>query len=185
MMGEYERALAETLGDIGYMQGLALASLGRERDAVAALRWRERETLEGRIRPYLTSLRALLEGDREKSLGAVESATAHLHDAEAVFYMARTLVRLGAHDRGVIELRRVIDEGFWCYDTFIRDPWLSPVRGRADVRHLLENAREHVITASAMFRNAHGPELLEGLTDGAFPRRSADASELHDPGSGD
>jgi hypothetical protein len=58
MLGEYERALAETLGDIGYMQGLALASLGREREAVAALRWRDRETSENRIRPYLTSLRA-------------------------------------------------------------------------------------------------------------------------------
>jgi hypothetical protein len=44
MLGKYERALAETLGDIGYMQGLALASLGREREAIAALRWRERET---------------------------------------------------------------------------------------------------------------------------------------------
>jgi tetratricopeptide (TPR) repeat protein len=130
MKGNYERALAETLGDIGYMQGLALASLGREREAIAALRWRERETTENRIRAYLTSLRALLEGEREKSLAAAESATTRLHDAEAVFYMARTFVRLGAHDRAAIELRRVVDEGFWCYETFMRDPWLNPIRNR-------------------------------------------------------
>jgi len=165
MMGKYEDALAETLGDIGYMQGLALASLGRERDAIAALRWRERETTEGRIRPYLASLRALLEGDREKSLQAVESATARLHDAEAVFYMARTLVRLGAHDRGAIELRRVIREGFWCYDIFMRDPWLDPIRGRPDVREPLAEAREHVVRAAEMFRDAHGPELIGRPTD--------------------
>jgi tetratricopeptide (TPR) repeat protein len=36
MMGEYQGALTQTLGDIGYMQGLALASLGREREAIAA-----------------------------------------------------------------------------------------------------------------------------------------------------
>ena len=164
MMGEYEHALAETLGDIGYMQGLALASLGRERDAIAALRWRERETTESRIRPFLTSLRALLEGDRNKSLAAVESATARLHDAEAVFYMARTFVRLGAHDRGVIELRRVVDDGFCCYDTFMRDPWLDPIRGRSDVRQLLEETRERVVKTSAMFRDAHGPELIGSVT---------------------
>jgi tetratricopeptide (TPR) repeat protein len=167
MMGDYEHALAETLGDIGYMQGLALASLGREREAIAALRWRERETTESRIRPYLTSLRALLEGDWKRCLAAVESATASLHDAEAVFYMARTLVRLGSHDRGVIELRRVVDEGFWCYDTFIRDPWLDPIRGRSDVRQLLEETREHVVKASGMFRDAHGPELIGPVTDHA------------------
>jgi hypothetical protein len=164
MMGEYEHALAETLGDIGYMQGLALASLGRERDAIAALRWRERETTESRIRPYLTSLRALLEGDRKKSLAAVESAMARLHDAEAVFYMARTFVRLGAHDRGVIELRRVVDDGFCCHDAFVRDPWLGPIRGRSDVGQLLEQTRERVVKTSVMFRDAHGPELIGSVT---------------------
>jgi DNA-binding winged helix-turn-helix (wHTH) protein/tetratricopeptide (TPR) repeat protein len=160
MIGEYEHALAETLGDIGYMQGLALASLGREREAIAALRWRERETTESRIRPYLTSLRALLEGDRETSLAAVQAATANLIDAEAVFYMARTLARLGAHDRAAIELRRVVDGGFWCYTTFVRDSWLDPVRGRSDVSQLFEEAREHVERARAIFRESNGVELL-------------------------
>ena len=162
--GPVRHALAETLGDIGYMQGLALASLGRERDAIEALRWRERETTESRIRPYLTSLRALLEGDREKSLAAVELAAASLQDAEAVFYMARTLVRLGAHDRGVTELRRVVNEGFWCYDTFVRDRWLDPIRGRSDVRELFEETRERVVGASVMFRDSHGPELIGAVT---------------------
>jgi hypothetical protein len=160
MMGEYERALAETLGDIGYMQGLALASLGREREAVAALRWRERETIESRIRPYLMSLCALLEGDREGSLAAVEAATANLVDAEAVYYMARTLVRLEAHERAVIELGRVVNGGFWCYDAFARDRWLDPIRGRADVRQLLEQARGHVVRARKIFLQSKGPGLL-------------------------
>jgi tetratricopeptide (TPR) repeat protein len=160
MMGHYERALAETLGDIGYMQGLALASLGREREAIAALRWRERETVEGRIRPYLASLRALLEGDRENSLAAAESAVASLHDAEAIFYLARTFIRLDALDRGMVEFRRVVDEGFWCYDAFERDPWLEPVRQRPDVRELIERARRHMMKASAMFRESNGAELI-------------------------
>jgi TolB-like protein len=160
MMGEYARALAETLGDIGYMQGLALASLGREREAIAALRWRERETTESRIRAYLASLRALLEGDRDASLVAIEAATAHLIDAEAVYYMVRTLARLGAHDAAVSGLRRVVDGGFWCYDTFVRDAWLDAVRGRPDVRQLLEDARDRVTRAERMFTELDGPAQL-------------------------
>ena len=37
--------------------------------------------------------------------------------------MARMLVPLGAHERAAFELRRVVNGGFWCYDTFVRDPW--------------------------------------------------------------
>jgi eukaryotic-like serine/threonine-protein kinase len=156
MMGDYTRALAETLGDIGYMQGLALASLGREREAIAALHWRERETTESRIRAYLASLRTLLEGDREASLAAIEAATTHLIDAEAVYYMVRTLARLGAHDAAARGLRRVVDGGFWCYDTFVRDTWLDAVRGRPDVRQLLDDARNHVSRAEKMFTESDG-----------------------------
>jgi TolB-like protein len=160
MLGEYERTLAETIGDIGYMQGLALASLGRERDAVAALRWREKETPENRIRPYLTSLRALLEGDREKSFAALETAAALQVDAEALYYLMRTFARLGAGDRAALELRRVVDGGFWCYDAFVRDRWLDPIRGRPDVLAALEEARDRAERCRAMFMQANGAKLL-------------------------
>jgi hypothetical protein len=60
----------------------------------------------------------------------------------------------------VAELHRVVEEGFWCYDAFVRDPWLAPIRERSDVRELLEKTRERVIDATRSFRTAHGPELL-------------------------
>jgi hypothetical protein len=160
MRGEFERALGETFGDIGYMQGLALASLGREADAIAALRWRERETTETRIRFYLTSLRALLEGDREVSLRAVDAAIAIPVDAEAVFYLARTLARLGDYNRAAVELRRVVAAGFWCVDAFIRDPWLDPIRRRADVIEVLDDARQKTRQAQAIFERFNGADLI-------------------------
>jgi TolB-like protein/Tfp pilus assembly protein PilF len=161
MKGEYERALAETFGDIGYMQGLALASLGREKEAVAALRWRERETTETRIRPFLASLRALLDGDREKSLAALDTAAALQIDAEALYYLTRTFARLGVSDRAARELHRVVAGGFWCYDAFARDPWLDPIRDREDVRLLLERTHQHVERARSTFVNSGGPELMD------------------------
>ena len=168
MKGEYELALSETLGDIGYMQGLALSSLGREREAVAALRWRERETTVSRVRPYLTSLRTALEGDRKKSLEALDEATALQVDAEALYYLARTFARLGEADRAANELDRVVEGGFWCYDAFVHDRWLDPIRHRADVGQLLARAHEHVVQAHAMFVEAGGPQLIQApLTNGA------------------
>jgi hypothetical protein len=127
------------------------------------LRWRERETTESRIRAYLTSLRALLEGDRETSLAAIETATRNLVDAEAMYYMVRTLARLGAHDAAASGLRRVVDGGFWCYDTFVRDPWLDAVRGRPDVRQLLEDAQNHVRRALKMFSESDGLAQLNPI----------------------
>jgi DNA-binding winged helix-turn-helix (wHTH) protein len=160
MKGEYERALAETFGDIGYMQGLALASLGREAEASAALKWRERETTETRIRPYLVSLRAMLDGDRDASLAALDAAAVLPVDAEALFYLVRTYARLGEEDRAAAGLSRVIDGGFWCSHTFARDPWLEPLRRRADVRQLIDRARERSAGAGRRFADAGGPRLM-------------------------
>lgn len=160
MAGEYEHALDETFGDIGYMQGLALASLGRDGDAIAALRWRERETTEGSIRPYLHSLCALLEGDRAGSLAAVQSALPTLRDAEAIYYMARTLARLEAYDHAVEELARVVRGGFWCHQAFVRDPWLAPLRERPDVRAIIDDARVRMERARIMFVQAGGDRWL-------------------------
>jgi tetratricopeptide (TPR) repeat protein len=154
MRGEYERALAVTFGDIGYMQGLALASLGREHDAIAALRWREREAIESGVRSYLASLRAALEGDREKGLEALATASALRIDAEGRYYLARTFARLGEHDRAARELQRVVDGGFWCDEALVRDPWLAPIRGRDDVRSSIERARARAAAARRAFGNA-------------------------------
>jgi hypothetical protein len=130
--------------------------LGRDREAIAALRWRERETTEGRIRPYLRSLRVLLEGDSAQSRTAAEAAVATLVDPEAIYYMARTLARVGASERAVHELDRVVRGGFWCHEVFVRDAWLAPIRERPDVQAILEHARSQMERAKAWFVRAGG-----------------------------
>ena len=121
-------------------------------------------------------MRALLEDDREKSLAATDAAAKIPIDAEAVYYLARTFARLGAHDRAAAELRRVVDGGFWCHETFLRDPWLESVRGRSDVRSVLEQAREQVQRARSIFNQSGGAELLrlsaDQLTIRYTPQRS-------------
>jgi eukaryotic-like serine/threonine-protein kinase len=159
MKGEYEHALGETFGDIGYMPGLALASLGRHREAIAALRWRERETTDTRARCYLVSLRALLEGRRDESLEALH----RLHvpvDAEARYYVARTYAALGEAELAMSALTRAVDGGFLCHEALALDPWLNALHADERFVRLVANAREQSSLAAAAFDRAGGGSLL-------------------------
>lgn len=159
LLGEYEVALRETTGDIGYMSGLALASLGRESDAIAALRWRERDTRDNRARAFLISLRALLQGERDESLHALHRAGDQLTDPEAKYYIARSFARLAAREDALASLNDVVNDGFFCYPAFVRDPWLDDIRDLQPFRELLENARSRHESARQAFRVAGGEEL--------------------------
>lgn len=161
MMGQYERALSETHGDIGYMPGLALASLGREAEAVIALRWRERETEDNRARTYIASLRSLLEGDRQTSLAALEQVAALPVDPEGRYYLARSYARLGETVRARSELQRSFDEGFSCPATLERDPWLTTLRAAGQLGTLLEHARSVTLCARDAFVAGGGPHLID------------------------
>jgi hypothetical protein len=121
LLGECDIALRETTGDIGYMAGLALASLGRESDAIAALRWRERDTRDNRARAFLISLRALLQGERDESLHALHRAGDELTDPEAKYYVARSFARLSAREDALASLSDVVHDGFFCYPAFVTD----------------------------------------------------------------
>src|SRR5690606_11561881 len=159
MKGEYEQALAETFGDIGYLPGLALASLGRTDDAIAALRWREREVAAGQGRDYLVSLRACLEGRRDESLAALRRLRRAV-DAEARYYVARTYAPLGERDAALRDLEAAVEGGFLCHETLTRDPWLEDLHGDPRFERLVTQARQRSARAAALFAEAGGHRLL-------------------------
>jgi DNA-binding winged helix-turn-helix (wHTH) protein len=170
LLGEYERALKETTGDIGYMPGLALASLGRDADAIAALRWRERDTRDNRARAFLVSLRALLEGNREESLRALDRAADELTDPEAMFYIARTLARLSAQAAAIAALERVVEGGYFCYPAFATDSWFDGVRGVKAFKRIADIARDRHELARRAWLEAGGDAVLAARTpDGTDP----------------
>lgn len=161
MLGDYEAALRNTTGGgIGYMPGLALASLGREGEAIDTLRKNELALREARPRAYLRSLRALLEGDRPEALSALDTAAGGLLDGEAAYYLARCYARLGEKDRALKELERVVDAGFVCVELFTHDPWLDELRGTAKVRAWLSRAEARHAAARAAFVAEDGTVLL-------------------------
>lgn len=164
-LGDCEAALRETAADIGYMAGLALASLGRTEEAIAALRWRERDTRDNRARAFLVSLRAMLEGEGEESRAALRRAEQKdCGDPEALYYVARTWARLGETDTALSLLARAVNEGFFCYPAFTRDPWLDPLRADARFAATLEAARSRHDSARRAMEEVQSQTLLSPRT---------------------
>jgi DNA-binding winged helix-turn-helix (wHTH) protein len=160
LLGDYEAAAAETAGDIGYMAGLALASMGRDADAIAALRWRERDIRDNRARAFLVSLRAALEGDAEQSVAALQRAAVDLADPEALYYIARTYARLGDAGQALRSLERVLEAGYICYPALLRDPWLDALREGGHLDPPIAAARDLHDRAREVFIAADGERLL-------------------------
>ncbi|HET9994443.1 MAG TPA: protein kinase [Candidatus Acidoferrum sp.] len=160
MLGDYQKALESCGGDFGYALGLTLASLGRTEEAVSKLRQRE-EIIWRLGKLYLTSLRALLEGNRQESLEACdELRKATFRDPEGIYYLARQLSFLGEQEPAVETLSRAINNGFFCYPAMVRDPWLDSIRTRSEFTSLLRKAQELHREASALFFSAGGDTLL-------------------------
>ena len=134
--------------------------LGRTDEAIAKLR--QREDLVWRLgRLYLTSLRALLEGNREESLAACEELRKdRFRDPEGIYYLARELSFLGEQESALETLSKAINRGFFCYPTMVRDPWLDSIRGRAEFTALLRQAQAKQREAAAAFLAASGDSLL-------------------------
>ncbi len=160
MLGEYERVLDHTFGDIGYIEPLALASLGRPEEAISLLRQREEAIRNVRVRPYLVSLRALLEGNRAECLAAYRQATAILRDPEALHYQVRQLARLGETEVALGDFRRVVEMGFVCYPFFERDAWLDSLRSDSRFRESMREAERQHCDATEAFRGGGGEFVL-------------------------
>jgi serine/threonine protein kinase len=167
MLGDYERALENSGSDYGYGTALALAMLGRVEEAVSTLRQRELAKPWRLGKLYLTSLRALLEGKHEESLAASEELMkATFRDPEGMYYLARQLSYLREEAPALDMLSRAIDNGFFCHQAMLRDPWLDALRGRTDFAALVNKAHQLHREASSAFLAGGGASLLGMYSEG-------------------
>jgi len=150
MMGRYEEAKANTSGDVGYLAGVSLAALGRTKEAIESLREGEERAGRERAEIYIRSLRAALEGNKEKSLEALRHGTL-TGDGEATYYLARTYAFLGERTLALTELERAVDLGFFCPIALEGDAWLEPYLRDSDFQALLVQARKGTERAATAF----------------------------------
>jgi serine/threonine protein kinase len=161
MLGDYQRALESSGSDYGYGMGLVLAMLGRVEEAVSTLRQRELAKPWRLGQLYLTSLRTLLEGNREESIAVSdELIQATFRDPEGMYYLARQLGYLGEEARALDMLSRAIDNGFFCHQAMLGDPWLDALRGRNEFTALLNKALQLHREALTAFLAGGGTALL-------------------------
>jgi eukaryotic-like serine/threonine-protein kinase len=162
MAGDYEAALgAYNVADIGYMEALALTALGRGKEATERLREREALTPEGSfVLLYNTSLRALLEGEREESVATIRRGAPLQRDGEGIYYVSRQLAFMGYAEDALEALERSLEAGYFCYPAAARDPWLNGLRELEGFQRWLERVRVRHEQAAAAFRAAGGPRLL-------------------------
>src|SRR5580692_2415287 len=161
MLGDYQRALESSGSDYGYGMALVLAMLGRVEEAVSTLRQRELAKPWRLGQLYLTSLRTLLEGNREESIAVSdELIQATFRDPEGMYYLARQLGYLGEEGRALEMLARSIDGGFFCYPAMARDPWLDPLRSRPEFTAIMRKCQQLHREASAAFLTLGGDALL-------------------------
>jgi len=161
LLGDYQRAFDNSAGDYGYGVGMILAMLGRVDEAISVLKQSESSKPWRLGKLYLTSMRALLEGNRQESLEASdELRKATFRDPEGIYYLSRQLSFLGEKELALEALSRSISNGFFCYPAMVRDPWLDSLRGYHEFTALLRQAQQRHSEASAAFIAAGGDALL-------------------------
>ena len=135
--------------------------LGRSEEAIATLKEKEALFPERIGRVFMSSLRALLEGNREASLEASDVLIqGGFRDPEGKYYLARQLAYLSDAGRSTLVLKSAVDGGYFCYPHMASDPWLDPVRGNAEFKRILQGAQALHQEAVEVFKAEGGAPLL-------------------------
>jgi hypothetical protein len=109
---------------------------------------------------YITSLRALLEGKKEECIETIRRWSPLQRDAEGMYYTARQLAYVGAHEDALDGLERSLEGGYFCLPALLMDPWLDGLRDALRFRRHVERVRMRHKGALVSFGVAGGPKLL-------------------------
>ena len=160
---DYVRVLEA--GDSGapYLEGIALAELGRADEGITLLR-EVGQKAPPRMRDFMEAAVALIEGHSgidADALAAIERTFfKHVSDPEGLYYASRHLAKVGETDVALRELRRAVDGGFFCYPAFRTDTWFEKLRGHEAFELSMQRAKERHLQAIAAFKGANGERIV-------------------------
>jgi hypothetical protein len=135
---------------------------GKDEAAIEAYRRLEESRPPGLELDAAISCRATLEGDLERCLAASRKVLdSRFRDSEGLYFLVRNLAHVGEVDLAISTLdERVVSRGYWCAETFARDPWLAPLAQYPGFEATLLRAREGHEAAKRAYVSAGGPGLL-------------------------
>jgi hypothetical protein len=160
-MGHYDEALYWYGAGKGiYLDALALASMGREQEALGLMRMRRK--IFSALPAQMHSLEAYLSHERTRGLAALRAAwDVEFRDPESRFYLARQAARLEDADLANEILRQSVEEGYWSTQTLMRDPWLASLRGTTVFRETYREVARREAQSRCAFIEAGGERVLE------------------------
>ena len=160
MQRDYERVAGCRLHEYPYIVALSLAALGREHEAIPALRELEKTTWT-RMRDFIVAARALLEGKSAESIAAIARIVgSDFRDPEAMFYLSRHLAHLNDVGPALELFEHVVSGGYFCFPAIASDPWLASLGKKAAFTKLLRQAEKQHRAAAAAFAQLHGETVL-------------------------
>jgi TolB-like protein/tetratricopeptide (TPR) repeat protein len=160
LQADLDRVASTKIQEFPYIVALSLAELGRQDEALTALRNLE-DTIPPRLRDFVVAARALVEGNAADSIAAITRiVSSNFRDPEGLFYLSRHLAHLDQAGPAIELLQRVVDGGYYCYPTMAKDPWLDSLRGSAEFKALLHQAESHHREAVAVFGHIGGHKVL-------------------------
>ena len=105
------------------------------------------------------AFRAAIAGQREETLALFEGL-ADFPDPEGMYYMGRSMARVGELDTSLMGLTGAVERGFFCYPFFVRDAWLDPIRGDGRFIEILRRAEARWRDAKRAFDEHPGSRVL-------------------------
>jgi TolB-like protein len=158
---DYAHLATLRVEDLPYLVALALNELGRGEDCPPTLLRELENKNKTRIRDFIVAGRALLEGDREESIAAVNRILAsNFQDPEGLFYLSRHLAYLKEVGPALELFRRVVKGGYFCYPAMAKDPWLDSLRKEPEFEKLLHESEIGHREAAAAFKQLSGEKVL-------------------------
>lgn len=161
IMGEFDRAIALDRGDPPFVKAIAMVESGRNTEGLELLHGMLASKLHETMREMIATIVAVLEGRYDELvLNVHRMIAAGFRDPEGFFHWAGALALAGDHDGALAMLERSVDGGFSAVSALVHDPWLDPIRGMPDFRHVVHRAEELQREALEAFRAADGPRIL-------------------------
>lgn len=161
VQADYARLATLRVEDLPYLVALALKELGRGEECPPALLRELENKNKTRIRDFIVAGRALLEGNREESIAAVNRILASdFQDPEGLFYLSRHLAYLNAIGPALELFERVVKGGYFCFPAMEKDPWLDSLRREPVFVDLLNQAETGHREAAVAFKQFGGEKVL-------------------------
>jgi serine/threonine protein kinase/tetratricopeptide (TPR) repeat protein len=158
ILGEHQKALDCCGATDMWTRPSALVALGRKEEAIQELR------ALGNANPWIVFQRIWLEGDRQKSLDALNRAQVifpvHTSDPEARFFQACLLASLCDTARAFEFLSIALESGYHGYYAMLHEPDLAPLRSHDQFRELLNRAAAMDRHARTVFLENGGDRVL-------------------------